>query len=299
MVDVTIVTAKPYFEAAHITPYIQNILDEYELLRGALEKKGLSVTRIPWDDPNYAWRNTKAVVFRTVWDYFHRYDEFGPWMEKVSTQTQLINPLSLIRWNVDKQYLEDLQQQGIPIVPTVFVKKGAFRSLTEIARTQQWKTIVIKPNIGGGAYLTYKIMADELAENEALFRKLVRERDMLVQEYQETITSMGESSLMVFNGTYTHAIVKRAKEGDYRVQDDYDGTVHHYDPSPDEISLAEKVFGCCEILPAYGRADFIWDAQGNPMLSELEIFEPELWIRNYPPAADNFAEGIVRMMKDR
>jgi hypothetical protein len=296
MVDITVVTAKSYFEPSEITPYIQNILDEYTLLKSALEKRGLTVTRVPWDDPEFDWRQTKAVVFRTVWDYFQRYDEFSAWMERVSAMTQLINPLSLIRWNVDKKYLADLHEKGIPIVPTVFVEKGADMSLKAIAEAENWDSVVIKPNIGGGAYLTYKITAIELAENEALFRKLVSERDMLVQEYQETIMTHGESSLMVFNGRYTHAIVKRAKAGDYRVQDDYDGTVHPYQPSAYEIGLAEKVFACCEIMPAYGRADFIWDAEGNPMLSELEIFEPELWIRNHPPAAHDFANGIMSMM---
>lgn len=296
MTDVTILTAKPYYNPPSITPYIQNILDEYRYLKEALESKGMKVDRIPWDDPDYDWTSTKCVVFRTVWDYFKRYDEFNTWLAEVSSKTQLINPLSLINWNIDKKYLADLHQRGIPIVPTEFEKKGSRRSLKTIVDSRGWSAVVIKPNVGGAAFLTYRIMKDEIEENENLFAELIADRDMLIQEYQETITSLGESSLMVFNGEYTHAVIKRAKYGDYRVQDDYDGTVHEYEPSEEEIALAENVFRCCEILPAYGRADFIWDEDGNPLLSELEIFEPELWIRNNPSAALNFAQGIIEMM---
>ena len=101
---------------------------------------------------------------------------------------------------------------------------------------------------------------------------------------------------MVFNGKFTHAILKKAKAGDFRVQDDFGGTVHPYEPTAPEIAFAEAVFAACDILPAYGRADIVWDEDGNHLLSELEIIEPELWMRNHPPSAKHFAEGIKRML---
>jgi hypothetical protein len=120
---------------------------------------------------------------------------------------------------------------------------------------------------------------------------------MLVQEYLPTITTRGEASLMVFNGSFTHAVLKKAKIGDYRVQDDFGGTVHLYHPTSKEIQFAEKVFAACEIVPAYGRADIVWDEDGNHLLSELEIIEPELWVRNNPDSAKIFARGIKNMLE--
>lgn len=296
MTDITILTCKAYYNPQVITPYIQNILDEYHYLKNALEAKGLKVKRTYWDHPTYDWSNTKAVVFRTIWDYFERFDEFWPWLESIKEKTILINPFSLIKWNIDKHYLRDLAQKGIQIVPTHFVDKGNWQGLKEVCEINHWKNIVIKPAISGAAFHTYKILDAEISEKEELFKQLVTERDMLVQEYQETITTLGEASLMVFNGKYTHAILKKAKSGDFRVQDDFGGTVHPYYPSEKEIAFAEKVFAACNPMPAYGRADIIWDALGNIYLSELEIVEPELWVRNNPASANDFAEGIIQFL---
>lgn len=298
MTDITILTCKPYYQPKEVTPYIQNILDEYNHLKEALVELGLKVERTYWDDPTYDWSQTKAVVFRTIWDYFERFDEFWPWLEELKDTTILINPFNLIEWNIDKHYLQDLEQKGIRIVPTYFVNKGQWQSLDEICTLMDWKDVVIKPAISGAAFHTHKIVHSEIIKSEALFKQLVEDRDMLVQPYQKTITVMGEASLMVFNGTFTHAILKRAKPGDFRVQDDFGGTVHPYTASNDEIAFAEKVFAACNPVPAYGRADIIWDEQGTIYLSELEIVEPELWVRNHPEAAKPFAKGILRFLRE-
>ncbi|MEZ4874283.1 MAG: hypothetical protein R2793_02205 [Flavobacteriaceae bacterium] len=296
MTDITLLTCKAYVNPQPGNAYVENIFKEYYLLKKALEDQGLSVERTYWDNPDYDWSQTRAIVFRTIWDYFERFNEFWPWLQKVQHQTTLINPFSLLEWNIDKHYLKDLAQKGISIVPTHFVDKGQFQSLQEVCDLYHWKNIVIKPAISGAAFHTYKIFEDEVIEKEALFKKLVAERDMLVQEYQETITTVGEASLMVFNGVYTHAILKKAKPGDFRVQDDFGGTVHPYVPTAKEIAFAEEVFAACTPVPAYGRADIIWDQKGNCYLSELEIVEPELWVRNHPPSAVNFAEGILQFL---
>lgn len=296
MTDITLLTCHPYFQPKELTPYTQNILQEAQLLIEALERRGLKVDRTYWDDPNYDWTQTRAVVFRTVWDYFERFDEFWPWVQEVNQKTQLINPFSLLEWNIDKHYLKDLADRGIQTVPTHFVDRGQNQNLKAVCELYDWKDVVIKPAVSGAAFHTHKVLAKEREEYEALFQQLVGERDMLVQPYQPTITELGEASLMVFNGNYTHAILKKAKPGDYRVQDDFGGTVHLYEPSAEEIAFAEKVFSVCDPMPAYGRADIMWDSEGRIYLSELEIVEPELWVRNHPAAAEDFAEGILAML---
>ena len=236
------------------------------------------------------------MVFRTIWDYFERYDEFSIWLERVKTQTQLINPYPLIQWNIDKHYLADLKAKGIAIVPTVFVDQGKYRTLEEIITGYNWTDVVIKPAIAGGAFKTYKVPQHQTEEFEPLFKTLVAERDILVQPFIKSITSRGEASLMIFKGQFTHAILKKAKAGDYRVQDDFGGTVHPYQPAAEEITFAESVFACCNPMPAYGRADIVWSEKGNILLGELEIIEPELWVRNHPQSAHALAEGIIRYL---
>ncbi len=298
MTDITILTCKRFFQPEEGTPYFEEVLLERRLLQEALERRGLTVSCAYWDDPTYDWSQTKAVVVRTIWDYFERYDEFSTWIDRVKDQTQLINPISLIDWNIDKHYLADLEAKGVRIVPTAYVDTGAYRSIEEVCKEKEWTDVVIKPAIAGTAFHTHKVLQAERSSFEHLFENLVSERDMLIQPFQETITTLGEASLMVFNGKYTHAILKKAKAGDYRVQSNFGGTVHDYVPTPEEISFAEHVFNMCEPMPAYGRADIIWDTDGTILLGELEIIEPELWVRNHPIAAEDFADGVLQYIKE-
>ena len=296
MTDITLLTCRTYYKPDNVTPYIQNILLEQELLKSAFEAQGLKVDIAYWDNPTYEWQETKSVFFRTIWDYFERFDEFWEWLEQVKTKTRLINSYELIKWNIDKHYLKDLSSWGIETVPTYFADKGCNMKLHEIAKRNQWKDLVIKPAISASAFKTYKILANEIQANEKLFNSLVQERNMLVQPYFETITQLGEASLMVFDGKFTHAILKKAQPGDFRVQDDFGGTVHNYIPTKAEINFAEKVFETCKTKPVYGRVDIVWDNDKNFYLSELEIIEPELWIRNYPKCAERIAEAVNKIL---
>ena len=296
MTDITLLTCRAYYKPDNVTPYIQNILLEQELLKSAFEAQGLKVDITYWDNPTYEWQETKSVLFRTIWDYFERFDEFWEWLEQVKTKTRLINSYELIKWNIDKHYLKDLSSWGIKTVPTYFADKGCKMKLHEIAKRNQWKDLVIKPAISASAFKTYKILANEIQASEKLFNSLVQERNMLVQPYFETITQLGEASLMVFDGKFTHAILKKAQPGDFRVQDDFGGTVHNYIPTKAEINFAEKVFETCKTKPVYGRVDIVWDNDKNFYLSELEIIEPELWIRNYPKCAERIAEAVDKIL---
>ena len=296
MTDITLLTCQAFYKPDKVTPYIQNIILEQELLKSALEAQGLKVDITYWDNPSYEWQKTRSILFRTIWDYFERFDKFWEWIEQVKTKTRLINSYELIKWNIDKHYLRDLKNNGIQVVPTYFADRENNISLQEIANLNDWKHIVIKPAISASAFNTYKITNDEIEQKEQLFHELLQTHDMLVQPFFPTISELGEASLMVFGGKFTHAILKKAKAGDFRVQDDFGGTVHDYNPTQEEIKFAEKVFQFCTSLPIYGRVDIVWDSNKHIYLSELEIIEPELWIRNRPESANKIAEAVNKIL---
>jgi len=296
MTDVTLLTCQAYFKPDKITPYIQNILFEEQLLKSALEKQGLTVEITYWDNPSYDWSKTKSVIFRTIWDYFEKFEEFFKWLDEIKHQTQLINSYELVKWNIDKHYLKDLNENGINIVPTYFAKQNTKESLLDISNKMDWDDLVIKPAISAAAFQTFKILNNQINEKEELFQQLIKNRDMLVQPFFETISEFGEASLMIFDGKFSHAILKKAKEGDFRVQDDFGGTVHDYSPSIEEVEFALKVIKACKSAPLYGRVDIVWDQEKNIYLSELEIIEPELWIRNHPKSAESIAEAIKKIL---
>lgn len=290
--DCVILTDHRYLNDSKTDAYKHNVYYEDRLLYHALEAIGLKTLRLAWDDMFFDWSTTKSVVFRTTWDYFDRFDEFSKWLEQVSKKTTLINSEALIRWNIDKHYLLDLQENEIHIAESHFIEKGAKVSLHQLHDILNWQHTVLKPCVSGAARHTYKLNLENLKDHEQRFQDLISEEAMMLQPFQFNIVDKGEVSMMVFNGVYTHAVLKKAKSGDFRVQDDFGGTVHDYNPSEEEIRFAEAAVKACNELPLYARVDIFEDNYGHIALSELELIEPELWFRNHPEAANVLASAV-------
>lgn len=290
--DVVILTDSRYLNDSKTDDYKHNVYYEDRLVYHALEQVGLKTLRLAWDDMFFDWSTTKAVLFRTTWDYFDRFDEFSKWLENVSKQTTLLNSEAIIRWNIDKHYLLDLQKKGIHTAESHFIEKGAKVTLAQVHDILNWENTVLKPCISGAARHTYKLNSENLDQHEAIFQELIANEAMLLQPFQHNIVKKGEISMMVFNGIYTHAILKKAKAGDFRVQDDFGGSVYNYLPTEAEIVFAEASVRACPELPIYARVDIFEDNNGDIALSELELIEPELWFRHHKEAAMALANGI-------
>ena len=128
--DVVLLTDPRYVNPIKINAYVKNVLLEDSLVQNALEKLNLKVCRLSWDDPNFDWSNTHFALFRTTWDYFDRINEFLNWLDIVSQKTNLLNTESIIRWNIDKHYLKDLENNGVHCTPTVFIEEGSQKNIS-------------------------------------------------------------------------------------------------------------------------------------------------------------------------
>ncbi|MAP01619.1 MAG: hypothetical protein CMD01_02225, partial [Flavobacteriales bacterium] len=228
----------------------------------------------------------------------HRFSEFSKWLSIVKTKTTLINSYDQIIWNLDKHYLQELSNKGINIPSSYFIKKNSSESILKMMTKNNWEKVVLKPTISGAARHTFKIDSSNVAEYEQQFAELIKHEDFMLQEFQENVLTKGEISFMVFGGKFTHAIQKKAKEGDFRVQDDFGGSVHSYSANEKEISFCEKVVAALDPKPIYARVDVIWDNNNNLAVSELELIEPELWFRYQPDAADKMAQLIFNQLKE-
>ncbi|WP_144373002.1 ATP-grasp domain-containing protein [Vogesella urethralis] len=277
--------------------YSRQVHLEDGLVVSALEQHGLKVGRKDWAEPDYDWSQCRAAVFRTTWDYFHRFDEFAPWLARVSHSTRLFNEAALIHWNLDKHYLAALQQAGINTVPTCYIEVGDHRTLAQAIADSGWHDVILKPVISGAARHTYRLQAEDAAALECTFAELVQREALMLQPFQHDILSQGELSLMVIDGQYTHAIRKTAKAGDFRVQDDHGGTVHRYDASADEIRFAEAAVAAVPFDVLYARVDMVRDNRGQLAIMELEMIEPELFFRFQAEAASKLAAGIARRLQ--
>ncbi|WP_299124599.1 hypothetical protein [uncultured Winogradskyella sp.] len=289
--DVVVLTDHRYLNDSD-DPYKHNVFYEDALVVNTLKAEGLNVDRKAWDDSTFDWSTTKAILFRSTWDYFDRFDEFSEWLTTVSKQTQLINSERLIRWNIDKHYLQDIQKNGVHIAETVFIEVGSSKTLKDLHTETGWKETVVKPCVSGAARHTYKLNQENLDKHEAVFKTLIANEAMMLQPFQTNIVTEGEVSMMVFNGQFTHAILKKAKAGDFRVQDDFGGSVYDYIPTEAEIQFAIHAVNACDELPLYARVDIFNDNNGKIALAELELIEPELWFRHHPEAANVLAKAI-------
>ncbi|WP_400080219.1 RimK family alpha-L-glutamate ligase [Winogradskyella sp. R77965] len=293
--DIIVLTDHRYLKDSKDT-YKHNVFYEDELVVNALKAEGLKASRKAWDDSEFDWSTTKSILFRSTWDYFDRFEEFSQWLSNVAKQTQLINSERLIRWNIDKHYLLDLKNNAIHIPETEFIEIGAEWTLKALHDKLNWSETVLKPCISGAARHTYKLNTENLDAHETIFTELIKSEAMMLQPFQHNIVSQGEISMMVFNGQFTHAILKKAKTGDFRVQDDFGGSVYDYAPTEDEIRFAEHATTGCPELPLYARVDIFTDNNGKLAVSELELIEPELWFRNHPNAANVLAKAVKKKL---
>jgi glutathione synthase/RimK-type ligase-like ATP-grasp enzyme len=273
--------------------YFANILYEDQLLSEALEKRGITSKRVNWADPDVDWSGFRCAVFRTTWDYFERLDEFRLWLETAEKKLKLLNTPSLIRWNLDKHYLADLHNRGIPVPESRFIEKGSESDLRALLTETGWGEAVIKPCISGCAWHTYRFNSSNADAIGQIIQPLLKKHAFILQPFLNEITESGEDTLMVIGGKVTHAVRKVAKPGDFRVQDDHGGTVHQYTAQPDQIHLAEAAMAACNPTPLYGRVDMVRNNSGQWVVMELEIIEPELWMRFNTPSADAFAEALA------
>ncbi|MFT5822087.1 MAG: hypothetical protein ACI8ZM_003343 [Crocinitomix sp.] len=293
--DVIILTEKQYVNPTKRNWHIDQILKEDQLVQSALEKLNLKVAKKDWADPNFDWSSTKTILFRSTWDYFYRFNEFEPWLNKVSKLTQLINPAPQILWNMDKHYMQDLADNGVQIVDGYYIKRGATETLAALHKKLGWTATVIKPTVSGSARHTYRLNPENYAAHEVLFAELIQTEDFILQPFQKNVLTKGEVSHIVIQGEYSHSILKLAKEDDYRVQEEHGGTIHDYTANEAEIIFAERTVAACDILPIYARVDLVWDNNEQLALIELELIEPELWFRKNEIAADKLAAAIQKV----
>ncbi len=115
---------------------------------------------------------------------------------------------------------------------------------------------------------------------------------MMLQEFQRTILNKGEISLVFIQGKYTHAVLKKGKPGDFRVQDDFGGSVSVHKALDSEIKFGEKCLKALGEIPLYARVDIFYNQENKLNLGELELIEPELWFRLNPEGANRLAEAF-------
>ena len=270
--------------------------DDRQLLH-ALRAAGIEAEPAVWEDPHYDWSALRLAVIRSAWDYSFRRDQFVAWAERAARATTLWNSAPLVRWNTHKRYLCDLAERGVSAAPTVVLPAGSTTTLDEVLETRGWKDAVVKAAVAQSGRYALFVPRDQRAAGRAHLARLLPHEDMLVQPYLPSVATAGELSLVFVDGECTHAVRKRAAPGDFRVHDDYGGTVELETPGLEHLATARAALASVGEPVHYARVDLVEGPSGSPMIMEFEVVEPELFFRWSPKAAACFTAAVARHLK--
>jgi glutathione synthase/RimK-type ligase-like ATP-grasp enzyme len=247
-----------------------------------------------WNDPAVNWAAYDCLIFRTIWDYFNYPAEFSAWLDAIDQQhIKTLNPIHVVRRNQHKFYLQELQDQGIDIIPTVFIPKNTGLDLSFLAKNN-WTQAVIKPAISAGAYATTLFSIHDSAKIAAEYAEMAVARDLLVQPFMPEIQLLGEISILFFNGRFSHAILKKPQANDFRVQSQFGGDYQIYQPAASVIETAAHIVRTFGENLLYARVDGILK-DGNFLLMEVELIEPDLYFSQVPAAKGRFFAALGMM----
>jgi glutathione synthase/RimK-type ligase-like ATP-grasp enzyme len=120
---------------------------------------------------------------------------------------------------------------------------------------------------------------------------------MIIQPLIEEIARTGEFSLMLFDGEYSHTVVKRPKTGDFRVQEHLGGVTLRSKAPPGAEQLAKAALAAAPAKAAYARVDIVPDDEGVLRIMELELIEPALFLDHAPDGGAGFTRAVLSAAK--
>ncbi|WP_433231565.1 ATP-grasp domain-containing protein [Actinomadura formosensis] len=263
--------------------------DDVQDLIGALARLDIGAEPVIWD-ADVDWSRYDLVVIRSTWDYTSRREEFVAWAQGLP---RVLNPAGIVRWNTDKRYLRDLADAGLPVVPTLW-DPGDIPS--------GWPEYVIKPAVSIGSGDTARWGPGEEDRARAHLRSLRDAgRTAMVQPYLPAVDTAGETALVFCDGEYSHAgrkaqILTAGAGIQGPVRDDTArGQVTAATATDAELDVAVRALAAVPggEDPLYARVDLVPGPDGAPLIIELELTEPSLYLHHGPGSAERFAKAIA------
>jgi glutathione synthase/RimK-type ligase-like ATP-grasp enzyme len=259
----------------------------YDVEAAALASAGAEVEPLPWTDPGDL-SGFHLVLPLVAWGYHLDYARWLGFLDRADRERlPLLNPPALLRWNGDKAYLAELGDAGVPTVPTLAVECCGDADLDEARRRFGSEWLVVKPPVSASATGTHRLGPNDDLPADS------RDKPMIVQPLIQEIARTGEFSLMLFDGEFSHAVVKRPKTGDFRVQPHLGGVTLPSMPPPGAIALAKQALDAAPAKATYARVDLVPDDEGTLRIMELELIEPALFLDNAPDGGAAFTRAIL------
>lgn len=259
---------------------------------GPLREKGVEAVPVRWDDREVDWSSFELILLRSTWDYYRKYAEFLRWIERPEIEGRLCNSREIVRWNSHKQYLLELADRGLPVVPTRLVRRGEGSSLRSILEETGWSPFVVKPAVSASGDGFFRAERSQIPGAERHLERLLERGDALIQPFANRIEATGERSYVFFDGAFSHAAeypaLLRTSDRDARL----------LEPDPTQLASVSRVLPSLGMQPLYARIDLIPDDAQGWWLGELELIEPELLFRVDPSSCERFADAVAQKLQD-
>ena len=268
------------------------LTDDDRPLIDELAAAGLKGMPVRWDDRDADWASFAAVIVRSCWDYHVRHDEFVRWLDAVERAgVPVFNPVPLIRWNMDKRYLRELQARGIAIPETIWVERGGL-SLAKLLDAAGWSDAIVKPAVSASATDTWRVSAANAGRHQSHFDELTARATVMVQRFVPEVETAGEWSLVFIGGQLSHSAMKRPRDGDFRVQKEHGGSAVPADPPREVVAASLDVMAALPVAPLFARIDGV-ETRNGYVLMEAECIEPDLFFRFKPESRQTLVKRLV------
>jgi glutathione synthase/RimK-type ligase-like ATP-grasp enzyme len=265
---------------------------QLDALRQGFAGEGFELRPARWSDPDTDWRTFAGVLIACAWDYQDRHEAFVSALERIrALGTPVFNEPDTVRWNIRKTYLRELQQKGVAVIPTLWPDAPAGEDIGHAMDAFGVEEVVLKRQVGGGARGQARYNRSALPAPGP-----VLDRPGMIQPFVPAILSEGEYSFLFVDGVFSHALIKRPRAGDYRIQEAYGGVCKGVDPAPADRAAAEAVLDAAGKRPLYARVDMVRAAGGGLMLMELEVIEPYLYPLQGPGIGPVLARALARRL---
>jgi glutathione synthase/RimK-type ligase-like ATP-grasp enzyme len=265
-----------------------DLQSDFHFLKSELEAQGLKVRPVVWNQIEVDWSNFKNLLFCSVWDYCSNYPLFHKWLSAREGQCNVINSPEIIRWNLNKSYLQHFEKNSIPVIPTRWIYEQ--NQLTYL--TLDWQDVIVKPAVGAGSSGMKKF--ESLRQTDKMkthINFLLEDSIVMVQPYLESADKFGETALIYFNGELSHT-THRPLGGHKGTADERVETATHIEPSDEQIALGKKVLENIPFKPTYIRVDLLKDDSGKDVVLEVEMIEPSLFLKN-SKTASTYAKALA------
>ena len=186
---------------------------------------------------------------------------------------------------------------GLPVVPTVFIEPGHEDWLDQVRELLTKGDVVVKPAISAGSNDTERHSNIDTAQKH-VSDLLSAQRSVMLQPYMADVDVESETGLVFIDSKFSHAFAKgpllaQAKNMSGGLYAEEEIGVRQ--PTAEQLLIGERAvkwltsrFG--KLL--YARVDLLPTAQG-PVIIEIELAEPSLYLLLHPQAATQLAEAII------